>query len=879
MRTRPFVFLLAALLLDCASLDPIPSGTCGNGVVDANEDCDSFPSQCGAPTSGTTACRLRCGDGLPPCPDGWGCSVQQFCRQPTGQFAGAGAPLSTGVSTMLVGDFDADGRADILGSGPRAADYSAKIRAHFFDDSANLAAVQPFLAPFASPVVRDFDGDGRADFAFGAGGLGIMLGQADRTFSPVVFPSFKQQARIIPILVGAGTLEPPGGAPSTYLFAGAVPNSSGQLVNVLAASNTGGANGDYALALPAGPQAILGTAWGARVLDGLADSTCGEVVLAFDVPPITKVLVYSPCARRAAPGPNGEPKARWAPEHKVIELSIQGKAEKGILLSDEDHDGHVDIVAGTSSAIFVAHGTGTDFTAFAPDADFEDMPLASGDLNADGVDDYVMPRSIRMSRRIGGGGDAGVGAVVYGYLQIGRPTRWTRAVIDRLNADAVPDIIASADSQPDIDFLAGTGGGGFTPSTISTTAPVTQLATGDIDGDQVTDVIFAQQSAVSGENAIGIAYGRVVGPPEPMRSVGKFATITRMDALERAGTARRDLAIFAETPGATAADVPTVSFAILLGSGDRQPIAPLLLTDDLAKAHSKEDPLVVRDWRVQNVIAGPLETPSRVDVAMVALGYRFRAANFQPLPPPYPAGLWASKGVGPTDFESPREVLSLDFLASRLAKSEAFIMHAVSGDVDTPPNGVDEIVAFSENAEVGGPAIVVVRSELERPPMIKVDTGSVHSTNQLDLLDVDGDGARDVVLLAGAPAHGKLLVFLNDRKGGFAQTPLEVKVGAQEAGGGDAPITGFAQITTGAAFGSAHVPRKRELVVVTAHRVFLALLTPDRSRFDVRSLTAFESLAEGTGAAVGDFDGDGIEDVAVADKGSIRIARQIPRLP
>lgn len=850
---------------DCASLEPLPADTCGNGVVDANEDCDSFPSHCGAPTDGASACRLRCGDGLPACPDGWGCSVQKFCREPAGSFAIAGGPQSTGVATMLVGDFDGDGRADVLGSGPRAADNGAKVRVHYFDDGANLASVQAFLAPFASPVVRDFDADGRADFAFGVGGIGIMLGQRDRTFSPVVFPSFKEQARLVPILVGTGTLAPPGG-PSTYLYASAI-TKDGQTIDVLGANDPSTPNGDYAITLPAPTQAILASAWAPHLLDGATDSTCGEVVIAFDVPPVTKVAVYSPCARRATPGPNGEPRARWAPEHQVIDLELPGRAEKGILLADENHDGHVDILAGTSTAVYAAHGTGTGFGAFAAQASFEDMPLASGDLNGDGIADFVMPRGLRMSQT--GGVDGGVGATAYGYLQVGRPTRWARAVVAQLNGDAYPDIIASADEQPDIDFLAGTGGGTFTSSTISTTGSVTRLATGDIDGDRITDVLFAEERAVTGENEIGVAYGRFVGPPEPPRSVGKFASVVRMDAIERALTVQRDLAIFAETPAANPADAPTVSFAILLGSGDRQPIAPLLLSDGLARQHAPESSTFLREWRVQNVAAGPLEDASRVDLAVVAIGYRFRASNLQPLPPPYPAGMWSARGRGPLEFDSPSEVVSLDPLAARLAKGEAFIMHATTADLDTPPDGVVEVVAYSQNADASGPALVIVHPG--RPPsVVKVGVDDVYPTNQLAVLDVDGDARPDAVVVAGAPGKSKLLVFFNDGAAGFEPAPLEVNVP-------DEPPTAVAQIVTGALRGAA--PR-RSLVVVTAHRVFWGEAARDRSKVELRPLAAFpDGLAEGTGVAAGDFDGDGVEDLAVADKGSIRVARQLARLP
>src|SRR5688572_22847792 len=124
-RLHPIVLAVGALLLfHCASLEPLAGGTCGNGVVDANEDCDSYaPSQfatgkCGAAGEGASACHLKCASGAD-CPDGWGCSVGGVCRAPSGSFDRIGEGVSAGVETMVVGDFDGDRRKDVIGSGPQ----------------------------------------------------------------------------------------------------------------------------------------------------------------------------------------------------------------------------------------------------------------------------------------------------------------------------------------------------------------------------------------------------------------------------------------------------------------------------------------------------------------------------------------------------------------------------------------------------------------------------------------------------------------------------------------------------------------------------------------------------------------------------------------
>ena len=209
---RPLLVGFVVLLLDCAALDKLPEQTCGNGVVvDSNEDCDTFPTgQCGAPAT-AGACRLACGkqgDGnVLACPDGWGCGTSGFCRQPTGTFEPSSEPVSAGVTTMLVGDFDGDGKKDILGS----SGATSKGRIHYFNGS---AAPQVVALPgvLAVPLVDDFNGDGRSDIAFGytfrgsrqavegilepdtQSGYAIILGQPDREVVMKLFPAPRRAA-------------------------------------------------------------------------------------------------------------------------------------------------------------------------------------------------------------------------------------------------------------------------------------------------------------------------------------------------------------------------------------------------------------------------------------------------------------------------------------------------------------------------------------------------------------------------------------------------------------------------------------------------------------------------------------------------------------
>jgi hypothetical protein len=72
------LFLLGALV-GCRELPELPAGVCGNGVIESDEDCDTFSAYPGSrcrKQSEADACHLDCSldeqGARPPCPKGWG---------------------------------------------------------------------------------------------------------------------------------------------------------------------------------------------------------------------------------------------------------------------------------------------------------------------------------------------------------------------------------------------------------------------------------------------------------------------------------------------------------------------------------------------------------------------------------------------------------------------------------------------------------------------------------------------------------------------------------------------------------------------------------------------------------------------------------------
>ncbi len=167
----------------CESLPELPADVCGNGVIEAGEDCD------GAAVEGFAcdeSCRVPCAENLD-CPPGWGCGADDVCRQPSGELVSLGAPSGVTAEVLLPGDFDGDRRTDLL------AIDGLRVSAVYFDASGpspnvGALAVQAVTDAPNLPAVSDLDGDGLSDLVLRSrAGLSLLRGQPDRGFSSVQF--------------------------------------------------------------------------------------------------------------------------------------------------------------------------------------------------------------------------------------------------------------------------------------------------------------------------------------------------------------------------------------------------------------------------------------------------------------------------------------------------------------------------------------------------------------------------------------------------------------------------------------------------------------------------------------------------------------------
>jgi hypothetical protein len=340
--------IVVAALLDCTDFPTIAADSCGNGVVDTGEDCDTFPKSgnevCGAPGT-ASACRFECVAGspamTPTCPTGWGCSATNVCREGSGQFGASSRPIAAGAWRVDTGDFNDDHLADILTREEPDGNGFSRVRVHFFDSTGALASTNIVPTSIASPRIADFNADAHSDLLFAnTNGVGIMLAGDDGTLTPVPYPTLTLDGsvRIFPA-TGVG---PEG----TNGFAGFGADAIGTGIRGIDAQG----NETVLVVLPKGPDALAGELVYSKYFES---EPCAEAVIAYAGD--TRVLLYPVCKTEGdAVAFNDAGVTALLGVSLPTGMLIDG----GVIPADVDGDGHLDLVIGASGTTFVAYGSG-----------------------------------------------------------------------------------------------------------------------------------------------------------------------------------------------------------------------------------------------------------------------------------------------------------------------------------------------------------------------------------------------------------------------------------------------------------------------------------------------------------------------------------------
>ena len=449
-----------AALSHCANLTPLTPNVCGDGVVNAGEDCDGFADAsagqaCGAADAGVLACRYTCAKNAA-CPSGYNCGVDQVCRAPTGAFVPLGARVAVGAVGVMLADFNGDGFADALTNGQVNSDGESRVQVNYLASTGAVLGTFGIADKLSYPSIADINGDGIADLVAAqrlgsVSGVSFFLGGKTNALGYQPFASAVLPTSNVRVLQLTGF---PNGATQTVYFAGSA-NGGGIVpgLYVQLAATLPNIAGVPTGPLPEGPDDVEGEVTVAQVFTG---ATLQKMPVSSLVYQTRSGLVRVVSPRIFPPLPGVTVSTLEAPLVTTVTLPQtpngtqptacvpNGRCASGVRVADVDGDGAPDLLvsatdaAGEVLATYVAYGDGTG--AFGP-TPMKGRPqkgnvtggaftvalqttiggvataalqetYAAGDINGDGLIDFVA--------RIEVPSDSSMGAYVTLIISAGR---------------------------------------------------------------------------------------------------------------------------------------------------------------------------------------------------------------------------------------------------------------------------------------------------------------------------------------------------------------------------------------------------------------------------------------------------------------------------
>jgi hypothetical protein len=497
---------------------------------------------------------------------------------------------------------------------------------------------------------------------------------------------------------------------------------------------------------------------------------------------------------------------------------------------------------------------------------------------------------------------------------------WSEVQVCDLNGDGRLDVVGARTSGA-LDVLLGDGKGGFRNGAVPLNGLPGATAVGDFDGDLLDDLVFRERTYTEegkADDTLTVLFGARQGVPSELVRMGRFGeilgTVPGIAFNPFSPDFTSDLGLFSRSSNQLVASQ-------FFGASDRR------LRSFLALQSVGMDP---QGKPVIDIDALLGFTPARLAAGaspgLVALGTSRFAFGGPGGVAPGSVESGGAPGTGGSPVEDPRlRLWRLDLEGDAgFAPLRSFVIPGVkdlgnliaAGDLDG--DGVDEVVALLSSGgvldgnapPVGQPAsgqtlpttalVFKVNGAAAPADPFQLTSSTpfqvpVSIDSKMDVVDLDGDGQKELLLLNRRPEFaifddGTVSVGSSGETDEPSVAPGEDTSGAigalwvirQTSPGvldwskpvrldlpdGERQVTGFCVLPS-----EETSPR---LVVST--RAGLLLGQREGESYQFSSLSgASQGYVETL--ACGDFDGDGVQDVALSFYDSIEILRGLPRLP
>jgi hypothetical protein len=831
--SRIVLALLVGGLAACTSFDDIARGVCGNGIVEAGEDCDSSDLRC-------ARCAVTC-NASSECPHAdYTCGVDGVCHAPSGALA---APQPAGpfqVDEVAITDLDKDGIGDVFGVS------RTSINVRYGDQGAKLTRAESLITPSQSgaPAFGDIDGDGALD---------LVAPTEDGVIA------YTSKYGLAPLPVGSPIVSDEDGD-IRYLF------KVGRLtVAAILFDDTG-----------AGYMLVFDFLFGATaqpVCPGITRDTFSpslvDVYKAGDADYVVSMTSTGAQATLCVVSLH-RPLFTWNIA-TVTPANAPAPARRPALADlDKDNDACPSLITSDGGAAALRQWNGTmTLNGCTLAASATMLPAAGAGANSAAVGRIPVnppigsyaPDLLVMSDGVYAF-DTSSQAFLRLYTS---QRRLARADWADLDLDGMSDGILIPETEDDLDILYRRTNSilpiipGYLLSRIDTASRVIDTEIADFDGDGVPDVAYVEQLVDYQRMMAAYSNFGALQPPVP---VGAFSSVSSLSSAslptsEDAAALTEDIFVVQPPqPGQRSA-----TLTIMAGSALRTMVAYF---DPRFDPEQGDDRVSQRETtRLRSIVVGKFTGDARLDT--FALAVDAEPADDEPVP----ALAWRMQGTpfGPDATESmglPTSGFSDCVVddAGLCARDAKYLTWPSSDDTDIviaiDRSATPKAMTFDPStAIIQATALPVISDKLPAMSVVR----SVHAA------DLDGDGTRELIVASamrgGGAGESALLVC---QMNGATPATCEDLVPAIRMAVSDAeePLTSCVDAAPGRVTQSgpfAEPMRGTDLIALCriANSSVLYRVRPTADGVDVALLARTSARLEGL--RVGDVTGDGVDDV------------------